>query len=372
MTNQEMVARGLGTVANNTGVQNNTGYNVGNSIGNFLTNTASQMQNMYGSYINSQIAAANMANSASAYAQKMQYDYNRELMDLQNTKQDEYLQRMFDFNTNSAAQANAFNEKMWNKAAEYNTNMFNAEQSFNESMLEKQISANEELWDKSAAWNENMWKKSADYNSKEAAAQRAWQTEMSNTAYQRAIADMKAAGINPILAAMNGGANVGSGATASIGSSNMGSASVGSTTASGKTMGAISGAQAQGAGASAAGGSVGNYSGQGYHLSDSMALYGAVIGTLGEALSGLQANNFFGNMGKGVQQAITNTGEMIKDATSNINALAGQITDFSKNAKTVSDHLWHGDLGWYIDLMKQYNTFKKTGHTGGGGGSKFQ
>lgn len=53
------------------------------------------------------------------------------------------------------------------------------------------------------------------FNAQQAQLNRDFQTEMSNTAYQRAMGDMRAAGLNPMLAYQQGGASTPSGSTAS-------------------------------------------------------------------------------------------------------------------------------------------------------------
>lgn len=245
--------------------------------GNFLNNVAGNL-NM----------GSAMANGVSFAAQARQGQFNAAQADIAYQRQLALAANQQAYNSAQAAAANQFTQQMWDRAAAYNAEQAALAREFGDDLNSKNMSL------------------AMQYNSIEAEKNRLWQERMSNTAYQRAVVDMKAAGINPILAAMQGGANVGSGAQASIG--------VPSSPSISTSMMPMSGQMASASQGSAPSASEGNFAGQGNNMSEDLALMGAMAEMFGQALSGLGTTI---NMGDMMANTVKAVGDILtgKDTT---------------------------------------------------------
>lgn len=262
--------------------------------------------------------AAAKANGISAGAQAAQGAFNQASANNANAIGTDRLAQQYAFNSGQSAIANAFTQNMWDQSVAYN----------------------DAAWERAAEWNEMMLQKQMDFNHAEAKLNRDWQEKMSNTSYQRAMADMEKAGINPILASGGMNAAVGSGSAASIGGTSMSPSSISPMSGQGASGGLLQGNQA----------SEGNYSGQMEYMSGMLGLLSAAIAGISNAQSAL------GGLGE--------FGESLGNALGKIFTIGQE--DNNKEPKSISDALGikptgGGIYGW-IENQRQ-----KKAHSGSSG-----
>lgn len=115
-----------------------------------------------------------------------------------------------------ASSTNAANAALAQQQMAFQQASQNESEKFNAAEAEAARNYNSDVLNESAQFDESMVQRQMDY-----------ETQMSNTAYQRSVADMKAAGLNPILGVASGGASTPSIASPTISGSASPSPTVG-------------------------------------------------------------------------------------------------------------------------------------------------
>lgn len=277
------------------------------------------------------------------------------------------LQNLGSYSANAAAQANEISRQAQSAQGAFNQNSANIANDINAATMGQQWAFNSGqanaanlnqmmMWDKAANWNSEMWERQAAFNAEEAEKNRAWQEHMAATQYQRAVKDMSAAGLNPILAVNGGGIGTSTptGSTASVSGAQMGSASA--YMAQGGLLGANSASES-------------NYMGQMEQMSSTLALIGAIFSSLGSAKQTKEVNDTLDWTMEELGEAINDFGEIAweryKDMPSNWWNFAKNTVNswFGDDKKKISDENGAGNVinnRQDRDMFLRYNAQNKS------------
>lgn len=123
--------------------------------------------------------------------------------------------------------ASAMNQNLWAQAMQGQS----SQAQYNQKNLLMSLGANTFGSIMQGVYNQIAQNAAMNYNSAEAQKARDWSEKMSSTSYQRAVADLKAAGLNPILAYTNGGASTPASAQGTVSAQSISNPSVGTQSA---------------------------------------------------------------------------------------------------------------------------------------------
>lgn len=244
---------------------------IGQGISNFATHSA---------------RAAGAANAVSAAAQSAQGAFNQGSANNANSIAADRIAQQYGFNSASVAAANQFSM--------------------------------------------DMWQRTADFNAEEAEKQRKWLERMDNTKYQRAITDMSAAGLNPILAVTGGGISTGTGGGSA--------ASISPVTGQAASGGLLQGVSA----------SEGNYTGQMEYMGGMLGLLSAAIGGISSAMSAMGGMGKFGeSLGEAIGNIFNPKTEYGNDVK-NFFYDRQKFTDKYKDQDSGFNRYYNPSSKWYI------------------------